>query len=78
MGEELSDRAFRRRGRRGLRRMSALQRSIFWAVRFEEGSCAELAERYGISADQVRAEFRESLDIFFDALGENEPWWRRW
>jgi RNA polymerase sigma-70 factor (ECF subfamily) len=77
MIEQLDPHVFRRRGRRALRRMTELQRAIFWAMRFEETRYPELAERHGISADDVQAEFVAALTIFFRTLREPEPWWRR-
>lgn len=60
MTDRLGPRVFRRRGHRGLRRMSEQQRAIFWAMRFEEIGYPELAERHGISADLPPA---GSLDL---------------
>jgi RNA polymerase sigma-70 factor (ECF subfamily) len=57
--------------------MTELQRAIFWAMRFEEIGYPELAERHGISTDDVQAEFTAALTIFFRTLREPEPWWRR-
>ncbi|WP_022678033.1 sigma factor-like helix-turn-helix DNA-binding protein [Novosphingobium sp. B-7] len=72
----LSPRAFWRRGQRGLRRMTKRQRAIFAAVRFEGASYAELAERHGISADQVQAELAKALSILTRAVYGH--WWQRW
>ncbi|GGC17237.1 hypothetical protein GCM10011494_40130 [Novosphingobium endophyticum] len=77
MTDRLPPHVFRRRGRRALRRMSERQRAIFWALRFEETDCAELAERHGIGTDEVQAEFAEALRILSRTLRESEPWWRR-
>ena len=77
MSGKLSPRAFRRRGRRGLRRMTDLQRAIFCAVRFEEATFAELAERHGISEDVVVALLAAALRTLSAAVRQPEPWWRR-
>lgn len=77
MTDRLPPRVFRRRGHRALRRMSDLQRAIFWAMRFEEIGYPELAERHAISVEDVQAEFAAALTIFFRMLREPEPWWRR-
>lgn len=77
MSDRLPPHVFRRRGYRALRRMTDRQRAIFWAMRLEEVSYPELAERHGISADEVQAEFTAALTIFFRTLREPEPWWRR-
>lgn len=72
----LVPRRFRWRGRRALRQMTDLQRAIFLAMRFEDASYPELAERHGISVGQVEAEFAEALKILVHAFREPEPWWR--
>ena len=77
MTDQLSLHVFRRRGQRALRRMTARQRAIFWAMRFEEIGYPELAARHGISADDVQSEFAAALTLFFRTLHEPEPWWRR-
>ncbi|TYC78802.1 sigma factor-like helix-turn-helix DNA-binding protein [Novosphingobium sp. BW1] len=77
MTDQLPPRVFRRRGRRALRRMTDRQRAIFWAIRLEEISYPELAERHGISADEVQAEFAAALKIFLRTLREPDPSWQR-
>lgn len=77
MNDQLPLRVFRRRGHHALRQMTDLQRAIFWAMRFEEISYPQLAERHAISATQVQAEFTAALIIFTRTLHEPEPWWRR-
>ena len=77
MTDELPLRVFLRRGRRSLRRMTALQRTIFFDIRMEDLSYAQLAQRHGISAEQAEAEFAAALRIFMRTLYESEPWWRR-
>lgn len=74
MSDRLDPRVFRHRGHRALRQMTERQRAIFWAMRFEEISYPELAERYGISADVVQAEFTAGLIVFTRALRGPEPW----
>jgi DNA-directed RNA polymerase specialized sigma24 family protein len=77
MTDRLDPRIFRRRGHRALRRMTERQRAIFWAMRFEDTSYPELAERHGIGADDVQAEFTAALILFMRTLREPEPWWLR-
>ncbi|NLR73506.1 iron dicitrate transport regulator FecR [Novosphingobium sp. ERN07] len=77
MSAALPPRVFQRRGRRALRRMTERQRAIFWAMRFETTSYAELARRHAISAERVEAEFAQALRILVRTLHEPEPWWRR-
>ncbi|CAH0356987.1 MAG: sigma factor-like helix-turn-helix DNA-binding protein [Sphingobium sp.] len=77
MTERLPPHVFRRRANRALRHMTERQRAIFWALRFEKVSYAELAGRHGISADEVQSEFTAALTIFFRTLSEPEIWWQR-
>jgi DNA-directed RNA polymerase specialized sigma24 family protein len=78
MSYGLSPRAFRRKGLRGLRRMSGRQRAIFCAVRFDDASYVALAQRYGSSVSEIEAELAAALIILSRTLREPEPWWRRW
>ncbi len=77
MIDPLPLRVFLRRGRRSLRHMSDLQRAIFFAIRMEDLTYAQLAQRHGIAASQAEAEFAAALRIFLRTLHEPEPWWRR-
>ncbi len=77
MTDPLARRVFLRRGRRSLRRMTDLQRAIFFAIRMEDLTYAQLAERHGITPEQAEAEFAAALRIFLRTLQEPEPWWRR-
>ena len=77
MTGKLSPRTFRRRGRRGLRRMTELQRAIFCAVRFDDATYAEMAQRHGLSLDEVVGVMAGALRILSSAVREPEPWWRR-
>ena len=70
-------RVFLRRGRRALRRMSDLQRAIFFDVRMEGLTHDQLADLHGITAVQTEAEFAAALRIYLRTLSEPEPWWRR-
>lgn len=77
MSDQLPPHVFRRRGHRALHRMTERQRAIFWAMRLEEISYPELAERHDISADEVQAQFTAALILLTRTLREPEPWWRR-
>ncbi|MDR7155697.1 RNA polymerase sigma-70 factor (ECF subfamily) [Sphingobium xenophagum] len=77
MTDPLARRVFLRRGRRSLRRMTYLQRAIFFAIRMEDLTYAQLAERHDITARQAEAEFAAALRIFLRTVHEPEPWWRR-
>jgi DNA-directed RNA polymerase specialized sigma24 family protein len=77
MSYGLSPRAFRRKGLRALRRMSDRQHAIFCAVRFDDASYVELANRHGISVGEVEAELIQALIILSRTLRKPEPWWCR-
>ena len=77
MSDQLPPRVFRRRGHRALRRMTERQRAIFWAMRLEEISYSELAERHGMSAGDVEGDFAAALKTFLRTLREPDPWWQR-
>ncbi|EKU75598.1 hypothetical protein [Sphingobium yanoikuyae] len=77
MTDKLPLRVFLRSGRRSLRRMTALQRTIFFDIRMEDLTYAQLAERHGISVEQAEEEFAAALRVFLRTLREPEPWWRR-
>ena len=57
--------------------MTDLQRAIFLALHFEDVSYSELAERHGISPEQVQADFAEALGLLFRELHQPEGRWRR-
>ncbi|RZA27681.1 MAG: iron dicitrate transport regulator FecR [Proteobacteria bacterium] len=79
MTDPRSTRAFHRKARRALRRMTKLQRDVFLAMRFEQGvTYAVLAIRHGIPASQVQREFALALHTLWRTTREPEPWWRRW
>ena len=77
MTDDLPLRVFLRRGRRALRRMSDLQRTIFFEIRMEALSYEQLAERHGITQGKAEEEFAAALRIYSLTLHEHEPWWRR-
>ena len=63
----------------GLQRMPKLRREIFLAVRVDGLSYAEIAERTGLSVQQVERHFAESMLALRDAL-DGRPsvsWWQR-
>jgi RNA polymerase sigma-70 factor (ECF subfamily) len=63
----------------GLRRMPKRRRMIFLAVRLDDASYAELAERTGLAVRQVEREIAAALLQLDDALcgRQSLPWWRR-
>ena len=63
----------------GLRRMPRLRRKIFLAIRLDDLSYAEIAERTGLSVEQVERHFARSLITLLEAVGEYPPLprWKR-
>ncbi|QDX26736.1 RNA polymerase subunit sigma [Sphingomonas suaedae] len=63
----------------GLQRMPKRQREIFLAIRLDDLSYAEIAERTGLSAEQVEQHFAQSMLALRDVLDGSPPvsWWQR-
>jgi RNA polymerase sigma-70 factor (ECF subfamily) len=79
MSENLTDAEIIERLEAGLLRMPKLRREIFLAVRVDELSYAEIADRTGLSVEQVEQHFAQSMLALRDALdrGRPIPWWKR-
>lgn len=62
-----------------LQRMPKLRREIFLAIRLDDMSYAEIAERTGLSAKQVERQFARSLVAHLEAFEGRPPlpWWKR-
>ena len=61
----------------GLARMPRLRREIFLAVRCAGMSYAAIAERTGLSVEQVEQHLAAALLQLDDAVGRRVPWWQR-
>lgn len=63
----------------GLQRMPKLRREIFLAIRLDDMSYAEIAERTGLSAKQVERHFARSMVTLLEAFDGRPPapWWKR-
>ena len=79
MSENLPDSEIIERLEAGLQRMPKLRREIFLAIRLDDASYAEIAERTGLSAQQVEQDFADSMLVLRNALdgGPLIPWWKR-
>jgi len=79
MSDDLTEAEIIERLEAGLRRMPKVRREIFIAVRFDRLSYPEIAERTGLSAEQVERQFAKSLLTLLDAIEERAPapWWKR-
>jgi len=79
MSENLTDAEIVERLEAGLERMPKLRREIFFAIRLDHLSYAEIAERTGLTVKQVERHFAESMLAVSDALDgrQSAPWWKR-
>jgi DNA-directed RNA polymerase specialized sigma24 family protein len=76
MTETADDRQRLRRARQAVRRMKPFDRSVFLAVRFEDASYEELAERHGVSAQDVEEAFARSIHVLITT--QRPRWWQFW
>ena len=56
-----------------LRKMTARQGDIFLSVRFDDATYAELAERHGITVEQVTDDFASALIMWSRCLHARLP-----
>ncbi|MEI9852023.1 MAG: sigma factor-like helix-turn-helix DNA-binding protein [Sphingomonas sp.] len=79
MSKELSEAEIMERLEIGLRRMPKLRREIFLAIRLDDMSYAEIAERTGLSVKQVERHFARSMLTLHDAIEGRPPvpLWKR-
>ena len=63
----------------GLQRMPKLQREIFLAIRLDDLSYAEIAERTGLTVKQAERHFARSMVTLLEAFDGRPPvaWWKR-
>ena len=63
----------------GLRRMPRLRREIFLALRLDDLSYEEIAERTGLSVKQVERHIARSMLTLLDTVEGrvSMPWWKR-
>ncbi len=79
MSENLTEAEIIERLEAGLQRMPELRREIFLAIRLDDLSYAEIAERTGLSVKQVEREFARSMVTLLEAFDGRQPmpWWKR-
>ena len=79
MSGKLTDPEIIERLEAGLQRMPKLRREIFLAVRVDELSYTEIAERTGLTVKQVERHFAQSMLALRNALDGAPPipWWKR-
>jgi RNA polymerase sigma-70 factor (ECF subfamily) len=63
------------RAERAVDRMHGMDRKVFLAIRIDELTYAQIAERFGISVVDVEAHLAASLRIMMKAMDEKDPWW---
>jgi RNA polymerase sigma-70 factor (ECF subfamily) len=64
-----------RRAERAVDRMQGMDRKVFLAIRVDEQSYSQIAERFEISVADVERHFASSLRILMKAMDEKDPWW---
>lgn len=64
-----------RRAERAVDRMHGMDRQVFLAIRVDEQSYSQIAERFEISVADVERHFASSLRILMRAMDEKDPWW---
>lgn len=68
-----------RRVEEGISRMKRLDREIFLAVRFDNLSYDEVAQRFGITTKRVERAIVKVLFVIRAARSEQlPPWWKFW
>ena len=79
MSETLTDAEIIERLEAGLQRMPKLRREIFLVIRLDDASYVEIAERTGLSVEQVERHFAQRMLALRDALHGSPPvpWWKR-
>lgn len=79
MTENLTEAEIIERLEAGLQRMPNLRREIFLAIRLDDLSYAEIAERTGLSVSQVERHFARSMVTLLEAFDGRPtvPWWKR-
>ncbi|WP_034159476.1 sigma factor-like helix-turn-helix DNA-binding protein [Sphingomonas sp. ERG5] len=79
MSENLTEAEIIERLEAGLQRMPKLRREIFLAIRLDDLSYGEIAERTGLSTKQVERQFARSMVTLLEAFDGRPPvpWWRR-
>jgi DNA-directed RNA polymerase specialized sigma24 family protein len=76
MSEAFTDRQRRRSVKRAIRRMQPFDRSILLAIRFEDASYEELAERHGVGVKDVEDAFARAIDALITT--PYPRWWQFW
>jgi RNA polymerase sigma factor (sigma-70 family) len=79
MSEELTQAEIIERLESGLRRMPKMRREIFLALRLDELSYDEIAERTGLTVKQVERHVARSMMTLLEAIEGRRPvaWWQR-
>jgi RNA polymerase sigma factor (sigma-70 family) len=79
MSEGLTEGEIIERLKAGLQRMPKLRREIFLAIRLDDLSYAEIAERTGLTVKQVERHFARSMVTLLEAFDGRPPvpWCKR-
>ena len=65
------------RAERVVDRMHGMDRKVFLAIRVDDMTYRQIAERFGISVADVENHFAASLRIMMKVMDEKDPWWWR-
>ena len=65
------------RAERVVDQMHGMDRMVFLAIRVDEMTYPQIAERFDISVADVENHFAASLRIMMKAMDEKDPWWWR-
>lgn len=63
---------------RAIRNLPRRQREVFDAVRFDDLSYVDIAERTGLTVRQVERLFAEALFNISREVDRSRSWWRFW
>lgn len=66
----------RRIARQAIRQMEPFDRAIFLAIRFDNASYEELAERHGVSIQEIEKAFARAIHVLITT--PPPPWWQIW
>jgi RNA polymerase sigma-70 factor (ECF subfamily) len=64
-----------RRAERAVARMQGMDREVFLAIRIDDASYPEIAERFDIGVADVERHFASSLCVLMQAMDEKDAWW---
>ncbi|AJA09248.1 hypothetical protein SKP52_11755 [Sphingopyxis fribergensis] len=64
-----------RRAERAVAQMQGMDREVFLAIRIDEQTYPQIAERFDISVADVERHFALSLRVLMRAMDQKDAWW---